>query len=103
MKKFIIISTILILLAAGAFGYSLYHYMSVTGMLNSRAAQTTSVTVKQNPSENTNATETPAAGMSDTAGEGLFAASMQKAEKYVETLSKEQMVGQVILGVCDDS
>lgn len=103
MKKFIIISTILILLAAGAFGYSLYHYMSVTGMLNQEPVQRVIVTEKQNASENPNATEAPAAGMADTAGGGLFAANMQKAADYVNTLSKEQMVGQVILGVCADS
>ena len=42
MKKFIIISTILILVAAGLFGYSLYHYLDVTGALvrNTNAAAT---------------------------------------------------------------
>ncbi len=103
MKKFIIISTILILLAAGAFGYSLYHYMSVTGMLDhAQPAAATSATEVQSATEGQNATEAPAAGMANSAGGSGFAASMSKASAYVDTLSKEQMVGQIILGVCSD-
>ena len=34
MKKFVIISIILILIAGGIFGYSLYHFMQVNDMFN---------------------------------------------------------------------
>lgn len=103
MKKFIIISTILILLAAGGFGYSLYHYMGATGMLNQPAAETQAATEGQNATNDQIATEAPAANMASTAGGNGIAANMEKAAAYVDTLTKEQMAGQVILGVCADT
>ena len=105
MKKFIIISTILILVAAGLFGYSLYHYLDITGALvrNTNAAATAD-TAAPNQSKLEKATEAGAetrTAVDDSAG--IFAAGREKAAKYVESLSTEEMVGQMILGICADA
>ena len=36
MKKFVIISVVLLLLAAGAFGFALYRYMQVNDMFSAK-------------------------------------------------------------------
>ena len=106
MKKFIIISTVLILLAVGIFGYSLYYYMSATGMINKPASttETTAAPATASQTGSKNATEAPA---NDTAvaatGAGVFSENYEKAARYVDTLTKEQLAGQVILGVCADT
>ncbi len=96
MKKFAIISVVLILLAAGAFGYSLYHYLDVTGVLK---------TIGQTATPDQVATEEPTLNMDsagDSSEDGIFSAYAKTAEEYVKGLSREQMVGQLILGVCPD-
>ena len=103
MKKFVIISTVLILLAAGAFGYSLYHYMQVSGILK---PQETQVAVQESTGETAaqGASEASAEGEAKADdSEGIFAANMDKAKTYVEDLTNEQMVGQLLMGVCADS
>lgn len=103
MKKFVIISTVLILLAAGAFGYSLYHYMQVTGILT---PQETQVAVQETTGETTaeGASEASAEGEAKASdSEGIFAANMDKAKTYVEKMTTEQMAGQLLLGICADS
>ena len=103
MKKFVIIAVVLILLAAGAFGYSMYHYLAVTGVINSApeptqaAADTAQPPVPQEPVGETLAV--PATGTDS----GIFAQNYEKASSYVENLSKEQMVGQLLMGICADA
>lgn len=99
MKKFIIISTVLILIAGGAFGYSLYHFLGV--MEEERALKaaeegTQAATTSQDATqaEGEKPAETPA---------GIFSQYEEKAQEYVKDLSTEQMVGQLILGVCADT
>lgn len=101
MKKFVIISTILILLAAGFFGYSLYNYMQVTELIKPKAADT-SATVSENTSNAVTEPTTAAQAAEGNSGGDLFAANMDKAKTYVDGMTKEQMAGQLILGICSD-
>ena len=101
MKKFVIISTVLILLAAGFFGYSLYHYMDVSDLLNKSETSSGDTTATQ--ADQTEATE-PVGTLSDGINDGgIFSANYEKAAAYVENMSKEEMVGQMLLGVCTDA
>ena len=105
MKKFAIISTILVLLAAALFGYSLYHYLDVTGALDKKAtvsATEATAAAASNEAENSAeaSTEAQAAAVST---DGIFSQASEKAAKYVEDLSVEQMAGQIILGICSDA
>ena len=104
MKKFIIISTVLILLAAGVFGYSLYNYINVTGLLKPSAADTAT-----QDSASTEVTEPVPAGASGekkddakTESKDIFEPGREKAKTYVADMTNEQMVGQLLLGICAD-
>ena len=101
MKKFIIISVVLLLLAGGAFGFALYHYMQVTGQPNSGVPAATEAAAEEEqeaaPADSAEAEDTPA----DT--KGIFAANTDKAASYVENMTTEEMVGQLLLGICADS
>ena len=106
MKKFAIISTILILIAAALFGYSLYHYLDVTGALDKKAnvATNTEATVAVEANKAEKDKEKPTEEKtSAAAADGIFSASTEKAAKYVDTLTTEQMAGQLILGICADA
>lgn len=98
MKKFVIISIVLILVSGAVFGFSLHHYI-----------QSTQVTPVQPtaPTEAPTATEpTPELTNNDTDVEGdngIFSAYYQKASDYVASMTKEQMVGQLIVGVAADA
>ncbi len=100
MKKFFIISTVLILLAAGAFGWSLYHYMQSTGIITEKPAATEAAVPAATEAAQE---ETVAAAAPVLTGADVFAENMTKAQEYVANLSKEQMTGQLILGICADS
>lgn len=104
MKKFVIISVVLLLLAAGAFGYSLYHYMDVTNLLNSKEpAVTENVTEAQAP-QASEAAKSDAPANADTVNTtNVFADGAAQAATYVANLSKEEMAGQMLLGICADS
>lgn len=98
MKKFIIISTILILLTGGAFGYSLYHFMGV--MQAEKATEVTEAAAETQQEE----AATEAQNLAQTtSADGIFSAYEQNAEEYVQKLSVEQMAGQLLLGVCSDT
>lgn len=103
MKKFIIISTVLILLAAGFFGYSLYHYMEATDMLKPKASDTSSAPSEAATAADTAPTTAAQAAEGSSGGAGIFDANIDKAKTYVEGMTKEQMAGQLILGICADS
>ncbi len=105
MKKFIIISAVLLLLAGGAFGYSLYRYMDVTNVLNSKNTAPTEAAT-QAPAK-TDSSEAPKAPtQNDTAvvaSSDVFAAASEKAAAYTANLSAEEMAGQLLLGICADA
>ncbi|MBQ3416874.1 MAG: glycoside hydrolase family 3 protein [Ruminococcus sp.] len=101
MKKFIIISTILILLAGGAFGYSLYHYLGIM-QAEKALADAEAATAETQQEQEEAATEAENLSQTASAG-GIFSAYEQNAKDYVQNLSTEQMVGQLLLGVCSDT
>lgn len=102
MKKFAIISTIILLICAGAFGFSLYHYIDVTADKSTpdetAATQDVTNTVLETQ-------EKKADIPSEFSDGGIFSQNYEKAYADVLDMSTEQMAGQVILGVCktDDS
>ena len=105
MKKFIIISAVLLLLASGAFGFALYRYMQVNDMFSAKEPAS-SETSAEKSGEKTKATESKTVksddnSSSDTAN--LFAANADKASAYVSDLTTEEMVGQLVMGICADS
>ncbi len=100
MKKFVIITIVLMLVGAGALGYSTYHYLDVTGALDKATPdEATAATVDEA------ATTAPATETADNSGavEGIFAENTDKAVSAVSAMSKEQKVGQLILGICSDT
>lgn len=99
MKKFIIISTILILLSGGVFGYSLYHFM---GVMEAERALKAAEEGTEAVATEVSATEAEGEKQKESS-DGIFSAYEQKAQEYVKNLSTEQMVGQLILGVCSDT
>ena len=58
MKKFVIISAGLLLLAAGAFGFALYRYMQVNDMFSAKEPEATEA-VAEKADEKSKATEIP--------------------------------------------
>ena len=104
MKKFIIISVILLLLAGGAFGYSLYRYMDVTNVLNAKDTAATEVATEAQAESSSEAVKAPnqdqdtAAAVTD-----IFAGAAEKASAQVANMSTEEMAGQIILGICPDT
>ncbi len=104
MKKFVIISVVLLLLAAGAFGFALYRYMQVNDMFSAKEPAPTEA-VAEKTDENTKSTEAKAVKTDTDASAdatNVFAANIDKASAYASDLTTEEMVGQLILGVCAD-
>lgn len=103
MKKFVIISVVLVLVAAGVFGFALYHYMKVNDSSEKKEAAVTEAVEKETEAP-VQATETVKAKREDKTVDAakLFAAGEDQAKTYVEGMTKEEMVGQLLLGVCPD-
>lgn len=102
MKKFVIIATVLILIAAGFFGYSLYHYLQVSGVIKPQTAQTASEeTAAETTAQTSSEGASEAAEKTDTSKD-IFAEGYEKAKAYAENLTKEKMAGQLLLGICAD-
>lgn len=103
MKKFVIISIILILIAGGIFGYSLYHFMQVNDMFNKTAPAATEAVTEAEPSAD--ATEAAKEKRDDTAVDtkNIFADGADKAAAALADMTQEEMVGQMLLGICADS
>ena len=98
MKKFVIISVILLLIGGGVFGFSLWHYIDSRSV--AEPVPTEAAPIADPASEQATAAAdpvTPAPSASD-----VFAAGYDKANAAVENMSREQMVGQVLMGVCSD-
>ena len=101
MKKFVIISIVLLLAGGAAFGFSLWHYLDVNRPATPDAGQTTPS--EQTASETPNASDqTEAPAVNPAAGGGTFAANYEKAKKAVDEMTKEEMAGQLIVGICSD-
>ena len=101
MKKFLTISIILILVAAIAFGASLYHYIDVTkGDTTPDQVAPTSAPTEEATEEKLDV-ELP----DEWQDNGIFSQSYEKAYAYMQNMSTEQMVGQLLVGTCptDDS
>ena len=105
MKKFIIISVILLLLAAGAFGYAMYHYLQVNNLLGSDSQSQAAQDATQADDDDASSEEDDAPTEKGVAasGEELFADGTAKAKTYVADMTTEQMAGQLVLGVCTDA
>lgn len=98
MKRFVIISAVLILLSAGVFGYSLSHYIAVTRPAAPAAEAPTAEAAA--PTES--ATEELKLDTDALSDNGIFSEYYDEASAYVARMSTEQMVGQLILGVTAD-
>ena len=100
MKKFVVVSIILLLIGGAVFGFSLWHYLDVEGLLTKATPDQAVVSI--DAVEETQ--EEPAAEIADVSldDEGIFSQNYDKAETYVNNMSKEQMVGQLIMGMCSD-
>ncbi len=99
MKKFLIISTALILVSCTVFGLSLHNYIKKTSIdetvTPTQKVDNTTPTLGQidAPSQN-------AAMPSSWQDNGIFSENYDKAYSYVLSMSTEQMVGQLIVGTC---
>lgn len=106
MKKFVIISVILLLIGGAAFGFSLKHYIDVKHPAEKQSEEKSSdEDVQENTPEtpqSQSATEEPAPQVDPLSSDGIFAGKYDKAKKDVENMSKEDMVGQLIVGICSD-
>lgn len=100
MKKFLIISIILILIASTVFLVSLFHYIDVA-----KGDATPDEAPTQKIEETQAETEVQVSLPAQWQDDGIFSANYEKAYAYMQDMSTEQMVGQLILGTCptDDS
>ncbi|MBR2715921.1 MAG: hypothetical protein IKB73_06940 [Ruminococcus sp.] len=99
MKKFIIVSVSLILVAAGVFSLSLYSFFS-------KSEDKTEPDLKETVVEKATKDEVKKEVKTDTdyltllSDNGIFSDNYEKAYDYVSKMTKEQMVGQMILSSC---
>ena len=101
MKKFVIISVAIVLAAVIAFGIALFHYIKVKEPEKTETAEATE-DVKETKAEKP--TEAVKVKRDDKAADSsdIFADGESQAKTYVADLSTEEMVGQMILGICPD-
>lgn len=106
MKKFWTISIILILVSVIAFSGSLFYYIDVT----KEDVATADQLIQNNDVDDNNNKEDETKPVSaDVPAElqdgGIFSANYEKAYAYMQSMSTEQMVGQLLVGSCpvDDS
>lgn len=104
MKKFVIISIILLLIGGGAFAYSLKHYIDVKHPQEDTSDEADADTTEDTTDSPEAATEadagTSGGGLSDN---GIFSANYDKAKKDVEGMTDEELVGQLIVGISSDA
>ncbi len=100
MKKFVIISIILLLIGGVAFGFSLKHYIDVKHPAE-KTTEAASVEDAQ-PVQPEGATQAGTPDAQPASGGDIFAANYDKAKQAVENMSKEEMAGQLIVGVSAD-
>ena len=99
MKKFLIISIVLLLLSGGVFVYALKEYPPTLTPSDESSSQGEKATepVAQTPTDSSDSGQTQDPGAQTTGG--IFSAYRERASSYVVGMSKEQLVGQVIVGV----
>lgn len=104
MKKFVIISVILLLIGGAAFGFSLKHYIDVKHPAEKQTEEEPEPQEENTgvPEQPQNATEAPTPEVDVLSSDGIFSANYEKAKKDVADMSDEEMVGQLIVGVCSD-
>lgn len=95
MKKFAIVSTIILVLCAGLFGFSLYHYIDVT-----KGDATPDETVAETTAEKQETTNGASSVPQEWNDGGIFSQNYEKAYTEVKNMSTEQLAGQVLIGVC---
>ncbi len=102
MKKFVIISIVLLLAAGTAFGFALKHYIDST-----RPAQPEVENVTESAKNASANPEQPAPTSADAidplADGGIFSANYEKAKEAVQNMTTEEMAGQLIVGICSDT
>ena len=101
MKKFWTISIILILVSAIIFSGSLFYYISSTKEDVATVDQLSPTEATEKVEESKTSVQVPAEFLDG----GIFSANYEKAYAYMQSMSTEQMVGQLIVGTCptDDS
>lgn len=105
MKKFAIISIILLLIGGTAFGVSVWHYIDVMHPFDRQPAENVSATEAPRATADSavkplNTGDAPA---SNSVPDGeLFEANYEKAKKAVEEMTAPEMAGQLVVGVCSD-
>ena len=103
MKKFVIISAVLLLISGGVFGWSLKHYIDVTRPVETATeAPTETVAPTEDTSGSGSSESQPQLNTDALSDNGIFSEYYEKAAAYVAGMSKEQMVGQMIMGVTVD-
>ena len=103
MKKFVIISVVLLLIAGGAFGYALYRFVQVNDLFKQEeTVETQAVTESADAADATEAEKTKrddtATGTAD-----IFAGGRDKASAALADMTDEELVGQLLVGICADS
>ncbi len=103
MKKFVIISVALVLVAVTAFGIALFHYMKVKQP--EKAVETEAVEAVEETKAAVKAPTEANAKRDDTAVDSanVFESGESQAQTHVSAMTKEEMVGQLILGICSDT
>ncbi len=102
MKKFLIISTALILVSAIFFGFGLSHYIGSIEPEETQAptnANTNNAVSTPTQTETDNTTQTTPMP-SSWQDNGIFSANYDKAYTYVASMSKEQLIGQMLITNC---
>ena len=96
MKRFAIISVVLLLVCGGVFGYSLHHYITASHTVEPTVVAPSTPAPTEAPTEELSLN-------TDTLNDnGIFSAYYEKASAYIDSLTTEQMVGQMIIGVTAD-
>lgn len=98
MKKFLIISIALVLVAATVFSLSLYHYLGTNE--DKATADEVAPTVEPTQEEKEEKKDEKSKVPAQFQDGGIFSKNYEKAYEYMQSMSKEQMVGQLIIGTC---
>ncbi len=96
MKKFVIVSIILLTIGIGAFAFSLYHFIGVEKAKTATPDELRAITEAPKEMQEKETIKTTESRLSD---EGIFSANYEKAAADVEKMTTEQMIGQMILGI----
>ncbi len=101
MKKFWTISIILILVSVIAFSGSLFYYINTTKDNTATVDQVAKDNDKNDKEDNEKETQVQNANVpAELQDGGIFSQNYEKAYAYMQSMSEEQMVGQLIIGSC---